>query len=244
MIMMVCCRCNIENLLGRAVEPARVSPVKTQDKEIIIGMVLAIVAALGLVIFFLPPNLGGGIYDGRVILAEANGTIYDYNNAATVENYKNGVVGITVEIQPGSATVRSIADPAYGGTTISVSNPTTGFSASVSLPDNISLLGTQITAVNTVPISAWGSEATDVVKMTVVMFPDNQGRLTAGSLISIILAPYGVDDAHDQTVAGNRMTDTAMWNEGDTINITIAGRDSITLVDRDGAYLQGSAWSG
>ncbi len=175
-----------------------------------------------------------------LIIQDTEATVYDYNPDPTLENYKNGNVHLTLTIL---GTVRSIGDPAYGGTIVTVTNPTTGFTASVALPDNTNLWGTTITAVDAIPISAWGSEATDIIKMTVTMSPDSLGQLNTGSVISIALAPYGIDNAYDQTVAENRSTDTPMWNERQTFNVTVSGRDPISLTD-EGWHLFGTPWSG
>lgn len=71
------------------------------------------------------------------------------------------------------------------------------------------------------------------------MTPDTRGRLTAGSSISITLQCLDAD-AH---VASTRATHAHLWDQRETLNVTMTGRDSFTLSGYDGAYLMGSSWA-
>jgi len=170
-------------------------------------------------------------------------TVYDYDNTAQNENYRNGNISIILRVETG--TYRSIGDAAYGGTSVTVSNPLTGFTISVSFPDNTSSWGSSMTGVGVATFgtgsTGWtGGITENSVKMLVTLTPDSQGRLTAGSSISILIEPCAnLANAHEN--ASSRMTKTQMWDEGDQMTVTFTDRDSATFSGYD-ARLYGSAW--
>ncbi|MDI6642823.1 MAG: PGF-pre-PGF domain-containing protein [Candidatus Hodarchaeaceae archaeon] len=170
------------------------------------------------------------------LTAVADGMVYDYDPSAYLENYKNGAVSITVQMVSGE--LRNIGDPAYGGTTVMVSNPRTGFRGSVTFDNTDGWGGLMEKSTD---IQYWGTGDANKITMKVSMFTDSQGRLSVGSSIRILLQPFGETDAHAQ--ASQRMAKSAAWDEADIINITITGRDSLSLTGYNGAYLRGFSWS-
>jgi hypothetical protein len=167
------------------------------------------------------------------VMSCVGATVYDYDSTGQNENYKNGNISIILRVETGS--FRSIADPAYGGTTVTVANPLTGWTGSVSFPDNTDKWGTTLSATE----NEGTSMDPDGVLMTVTMSPDEVGRLTAGSSITILLQPYGTTDAH--TNAARRMSGTKLWDEADSLTIAFTNRDSASFSGYDG-YLYGSSW--
>jgi len=170
-------------------------------------------------------------------------TVYDYDNTAQTESYKNGNISIVIRVEAG--TYRSIGDAQYGGTTVAISNPMTGFTASVSFPDNKSSWGTTMTGVSVNSFSGWSNPLENVI-MSVTLSPDATGRLTTGSSISILLYPENIADAHQEnylfgaTIFG-RENSTKAWDEQDQLTVTFVDRDSASFSGYD-ARLYGSSW--
>ena len=180
-----------------------------------------------------------GLYVGGGALRSASvvgATVYDYDDSAVNENYKNGNVSIVIKVDIG--TYRNIADPYYGGTSVTVTNPATGYTDTISFPDNTNLWGSTLTASSTKDWPATG--AADKITMIVSMTPDSRGRLVAGGAISLTLQ-FDNTDAHEN--ASQRVDAGRAWDERDTLNVTITSRDSISLTGYDGAWLGGSAWT-
>jgi len=173
----------------------------------------------------------------RSMSVENAAIVYDYDSSAQNNDYKNGNVSITLVVNSG--TFRNIGDPSYGGTTITVINPATGFSGSVMFGDTTDWGSTMSKSTN-IAVSSW-TAPNNYVTMKVEMNPDSQGNLTAGSAISITLQPFGQTDAH--AGASSRMANAEMWDEQETLNVTITSRDSVTLTGFDGAYLIGTPWT-
>jgi len=166
-------------------------------------------------------------------MSVASSSVLDYDNSVQMENYRNGNISITLVVN--TYPFRNFADPSYGGTTVTVSNPLTGFSSSVSFSgtENWGKMYSKTENVGT-------ALDPDGVLMTVTASPDSQGRLRSdGPPISITLQPYGTTDAHAN--ATKRMTDTKLWDEEDTLCITFVGRDSTAITDD--YRLMGSAWT-
>ncbi|MDI6884408.1 MAG: type IV pilin N-terminal domain-containing protein [Hadesarchaea archaeon] len=171
-----------------------------------------------------------------LISASASGMVYDYDSTAPLENYKNANASATVTVLSG--TLRSVCDPAYGGTIIRVVNPTTGWSRSVSYSGTENWGGTYTLTDGSLTTG-------DRTLMTVKFSPDSLGRLGAGSSISILIQYFNTDAHAD---ADNRRVPPAgvgYWvtDEGERLDITVSGRDSLTLTGYRGARLSGVSWA-
>jgi hypothetical protein len=166
------------------------------------------------------------------LAGDVDATIHDYNENIE-ENYKNGNIGMTVIITSGE--MRSIADPEYGGTTVTVLNKVTGFTASVSFPDNTDKWGMTLEGSTRIE-DLWGPGHNAI--MEVRMSPTSAGELGVGSAIIIRLYPEEYPDA--RAGASERMAWPTKWDEGDSWVITITGRDPLTV---DVYRLYGASWA-
>ena len=171
-----------------------------------------------------------GMYVGgtTVIAGTADGTVYDYDNGAAVDNYRNGNVALTVTLTSGR--LRNIGDTRYG-TVIDLANTKTGFHASLSLGDETGSWGGTIDNTQTI----------DSVEITVRIPTDTTGRFLSGSTMTIIMKPHGAD--FDNNDVNFRGTETKLWEDAETINVIISGRDTLSLTGYDGAYLGASRWT-
>jgi flagellin-like protein len=196
------------------------------------------------------------------VMSCVGSTVFDYDDSAQLENYKNGNITIVLRVETG--TYRSIGDPQYGGTTVTVSNPMTGMSVSVPFAENTNKWGSEMSGYGVGSFSGWStSSAGYQVKMKATMSPDSQGRLTAGSSITIMLWPdnsaadnvgyfgnahVANDNAWDYNITGlrefwkfGRDDNAKAWDEGDQLTVSFTNRDSATFTGYD-ARLYGSGW--
>lgn len=182
----------------------------------------------------------GGLYvtTPRVVDARLEGAVYDWNENAGVENFKNANMEVAVVLTSGG--LRDVLPVLGYGFTIGLSNPTTGWSKSVSggaagwtWPS----LGTAGTATYTETIDNFagnvGADATNDATLTIKVPVDSDGDVTVGSAITVSFTVES--DAKTATGA------TKQWDEEHRISVVISGRDGVAKTGYDGAYLSGIA---
>jgi hypothetical protein len=177
-----------------------------------------------------------------IIAGSADGSVYDQDQGAG-ENYINGRMLVLVKVTQGG--LRDIDDPTYGFT-VSLSNGRSGWNFAFGQSDSMSAPASgasgTITFQGTINIDATGDNQTGWVKYTepsstvnwsARISVDSQHRWVAGS--SMI---FEVDNlVWDSTWT---TLDNVAWKEADTINVVIAGRDTLSLTQYSGAYLGGT----
>jgi len=181
---------------------------------------------------------GMGVYTPRVMAGTADGRAFDYDPGAA-ENYKNANLTITAKVTSGG--FRDVGDPTYGFV-VRLANPRTGqtFVVGLGVGNNdagttsaIENYGKTITLVKTTVPAGWTGSTTDnAFKFTLRMSPTSAGTVPVGSTISIDVEGVGLTTAERGAFA-------EVWKDRDTIDVYIAGRDSLTLMGFDGAYLIG-----
>jgi flagellin-like protein len=208
-------------------EESGISPVIATI--LLIGVTVAAAAVIavyvaGLYVPFIRAPLAGDV----------DASIFDYDDDAAKENYKNANILMLVHITSGE--MRSIGDPGYGGTTVTVLNEVTGFTASVKF-DNTDDWG-ETMKKSVVIDNYFDSDNGAVVEVS--MSPSATGELGVGSIITIRIYPEGCEEARDPDHADDRMAWDQKWTEGEPWTITITGRDSLTV---DVYRLYGASWA-
>jgi len=171
------------------------------------------------------------VFTPTIIKGTADATVFDYDNDAATENFKNGNIVIVVTLTSGR--LRNVGDPSYGGTTVTVTDAITGFSAAVSF-DNTDDWGGTMTKTST---TTFGGEN---FVMKVTMYPSTTGRIGTDSPITIQLYPEGCPNAHENNALERKVENVVAWQDGDPMTISITGRDSLTV---DIYSLYGRTWA-
>ncbi len=167
------------------------------------------------------------------IAGDANGFVYDQDQGAG-ENYTNGKLHLTVKITQGR--LRNVDDTIYGFT-VSLTNGRSGWNMSFDLDNKTSgpLSGVSGTLVfggtYTWPAATEpkGTQANWTARITL----DSQHRWATGSYMIVEL-----DNLYWNPAWTN--LDNVAWRDADTISITLAGRDTLSLTGFSGAYLSGT----
>lgn len=159
-----------------------------------------------------------------MITGEVSGLVYDWDLGSS-ENYKNGDVVITVKIKSGY--LRNVGDPAYGFS-VALTNGRTSWTGTITQPaggfvDNYG--GTASWVTN---FTVGGQTAPATIRVPT----SSTGKVTAGSVIMISI---------DVPTAAQTAGASESWDEKDTVDVIISGRDSLSFTGFYGAYLVGKA---
>jgi hypothetical protein len=163
-------------------------------------------------------------------LGLAEGTVYDQDNGVG-ENYVNGRLAIVVTMTLNR--LRDVDDPTYDFT-VSLQNTRSGWGTSFSLDnmENGPASGSSGTIVFT-GTSDWtytdGTVGNANLRATLPI--DSEHRWVYGTLT------MELDNLYWNPSWDN--LDNVAWKDGDNINITISGRDTMVFPESSGAYLVG-----